>query len=191
MNPPNLQALQRGEPEAWDEAFRWLWPAAFAVAQLKLQPFLPQDVEDVAIQALEALVEKVREVRSVEELRPLVASIAHNLAVSHLREHFAAKRGAGRIEPLRPGEETPSESPVPAILETPLTVLEQRELAERLQETLAALKPPLGDVLSDFYLHQLRYEEIAKRHGIAVGSVGVFLKRGLEAIRRIWGRNRE
>jgi len=28
-----------------DEAFHWLWPSAFAVAQLKLQPFLPGDVE--------------------------------------------------------------------------------------------------------------------------------------------------
>src|SRR5437016_12474593 len=82
MNAPNIQALQRGEAEAWDEAFRWLWPAAFAVAQLKLQPFLPQDVEDVAIESLEALVEKVHEVRSVEELKPLVASIGHHTVVS-------------------------------------------------------------------------------------------------------------
>src|SRR6266404_7993489 len=100
MNAPGLQALQRGEAEAWDEAFQWLWPAAFAVAQLKLQPFLPQDVEDVAIEALEALVEKVREVRSAEELKPLVASIAHHKAVSRLREAYAAKRGSGRTVAL-------------------------------------------------------------------------------------------
>ena len=53
------------------------------------------------------------------------------------------------------------------------------------------LKPPLGEVLSDFYLHGLRYEEIARKHGLAVGSVGVYLKRGLEAIRRIWGHDGE
>ena len=49
---PDLQALQRGDRAAWDIAFAWLWPAAFAVAQLKLQPYLPGDVEDVAIEAL-------------------------------------------------------------------------------------------------------------------------------------------
>jgi hypothetical protein len=68
MNPCDLQALQRGESDAWDEAFRWLWPTAFAVAQLKLQPYLPEDIEDVAIEALEELVEKVRQVKEVEEL---------------------------------------------------------------------------------------------------------------------------
>src|SRR5882672_3018716 len=166
MSAPNLQALQRGEAEAWDEAFQWLWPAAFAVARLKLQPFLPQDVEDVTIEALEALVEKVREVRSVEELKPLVASIAHNLAVSRLREHFAAKRGAGRIEPLGAGEEAATESPLAAIVDTPLRLLEQKELAERLQETLAALKPPLGEILSDFYM--------GARIGVGDGSGCVF-----------------
>ena len=37
----------------------------------------------------------------------------------------------------------------------------------------------------------LRYEEIARKHGLAVGSVGVYLKRGLEAVRGIWGRHGE
>jgi hypothetical protein len=68
MNAPDLPALRQGDTEAWDVAFRWLWPPVFAVAQLKLQPFLPGEVEDVAIESLEQLVEKVRKVKSVEEL---------------------------------------------------------------------------------------------------------------------------
>ena len=100
---PDLQALQRGDRAAWDIAFAWLWPASLAVARLKLQPFLPGDVEDVAIEALEELVEKVREVKATEELKPLVASIAHHRAVSRLRQHFAAKRGQGRTESLDAG----------------------------------------------------------------------------------------
>ncbi|MSU21258.1 MAG: hypothetical protein EXS30_07660 [Pedosphaera sp.] len=75
MNVPNLQALQHGDADAWDEAFRWLWPTAFAVAQLKLQPYLPEDIEDVAIEALEELVEMVRQIKEVEELKPLTASM--------------------------------------------------------------------------------------------------------------------
>ncbi|MEI9961011.1 MAG: hypothetical protein WDM76_07710 [Limisphaerales bacterium] len=73
----------------WDATFRWLWPTVFAVAQLKLQPYFPNEVEDVAIEALEELVEKVRVVKSAEELKPLAASIAHHRAVSLLRERFA------------------------------------------------------------------------------------------------------
>ena len=100
MNLPDLCALKTGDASAWDEAFNWLWPTVFAVAKLKLQPYFPNEVEDVAIESLEQLVEKVREVKSVEELKPLAASIAHHRAVSLLRERFAKKRGEGKTDSL-------------------------------------------------------------------------------------------
>jgi RNA polymerase sigma factor (sigma-70 family) len=189
MNPPDLRTLQAGDADAWDEAFRWLWPTVFAVAQLKLQPYFPNEVEDVAIEALEELVEKVREVKSVEELKPLAASIAHHRAVSLLRERFAKKRGEGKTESLAaPTDNGNNPHDAPAG-DSPLAALEQRELAQRLSQALAELKPPVGEVVSDFFLHGLRYEEIAKKRGVAIGSVGVYLKRGLEAMRRIWGKS--
>jgi RNA polymerase sigma factor (sigma-70 family) len=187
VDPPDLHALQRGDEAAWDAAFHWLWPTAFAVAQLKLQLFLPEEVEDVAIEALEVLVDKAREVNTAEELKPLLAGITHHRAVSLLRERFAKKRGAGKTESLDAPDPDGEAKPEPASRNSPLDALAERELAARLRESLAALKPPQGEILSDFFLHELRYEEIAKKHGIAVGSVGVYLKRGLEAMRRIWG----
>ena len=187
----NLRALQAGDADAWDEAFRWLWPVVFAVAQLKLQPYFPNEAEDVAIESLEEVVPKVREVKTVEELRPLAASIAHHRAVSLLRQRFAKKRGEGRTEPLDAGPDEEGSPHELASCDSPLAELEQSELAQRISRSLAELRPPLGDILSDFFLHGLRYEEIARKHGLAVGSVGVYLKRGLEAIRRIWGRNGE
>lgn len=184
----DLRLLQTGDADAWDEAFRWLWPAVFAVAQLKLQPYFPGEAEDVAIEALEELVEKVRQVKTVVELKPLAASIAHHRAVSLLRERFAKKRGEGKTESLDVPRDGASIAPDPASAHSPLADMEQRELAQRLGQSLAELKPPLGEILSDFFLHGLRYEEIARKRGVAVGSVGVYLKRGLEALRRIWGR---
>lgn len=187
----NLRALQAGDADAWDEVFRWLWPVVHAVAQLKLQPYFPNEAEDVAIESLEELVPKVREVMTLEELRPLAASIAHHRAVSLLRERFARKRGAGKTESLEAVQAGSGADFLDPGADSPLVELEQRELAQRIGQSLAELKPPLGEVLSDFFLHGLRYEEIARKHGLAVGSVGVYLKRGLEAIRRIWGRNGE
>ncbi len=189
MNPPDLRALQSGDADAWNAAFDWLWPTAFAVAQLKLQPFLPDEIEDVAIESLEELVEKVRTVKSVEELRPLAASIAHNRAVSLLRERFAKKRGEGKTESLDAPADDGGSPHDPPSNDSPLADLEQKELAQRLGQSIAELKPPLGEILSDFFLHGLRYEEIAEKRGVAVGSVGVYLKRGLEALRRIWRKN--
>ncbi len=192
MSTPNLVALQRGDAAAWDEAFRWLWPTVFAVSQLKLQPYCPNEVEDVAIEALEELVEKVRVVAAPEELKPLAASIAHHRAVSLLRERFAKKRGQGKTESLdAPADDAGETKHEPLAADSPLANLEQKELAERLGQSLEDLKPPLGGILSDFFLHGLRYEEIAKKRGVALGSVGVYLKRGLEAMRRIWGRREE
>lgn len=172
MNAPDLQLLRAGEPEAWDDAFQWLWPVVFAVARLKLQPFLPGEVEDVAIEALEELVAKADTVKTVEELKPLAASIAHHRAVSLLRERFARKRGEGKTESLESALDESSALFEAPSGETPLEKLEQKELADRLAASLAALKPPLGEVLSDFFLHGLRYEEIAKKRAMAVGSVG-------------------
>jgi RNA polymerase sigma factor (sigma-70 family) len=187
---PDLQALARGDAEAWDAAFRWLWPAAFGAAQLKLQPFLPGDVEDVAIEALEQLVELVPQVKTVEELKPLAASIAHHRAVSRLREHFAAKRGSGQTASLEARAEEGRED-AEAAADSPLASLERKELAGVLRKLLADLKPPQGELLADFFLHGLSYEEMAKKHGLAEGSVGVYLKRGLESVRRAWERRNE
>ena len=183
MDPPELSALQEGDDGAWDQAFDWLWPTAFAVAQLKLQPFFPEDVEDVAIEALEEVVGKVRTLKSGEELKPLVASIAHNRAVSLLRERFARKRGAGMTESLDNPPNGAGE-PVDPPSEAPLLVeLDQNELAGLLRDLQRDLKPEHRALLNDFFLHRLSYEEIARKHGLAMGSVGVYLKRGLEGMR--------
>jgi RNA polymerase sigma-70 factor (ECF subfamily) len=191
MQLPDLQALQRGDAAAWDMAFPWLWPAAFGAAQVTLQPYFPAEVEDVAIESLEALVEKVRELKSVEELKPLVASIAHHRAVSLLRERFAKKRGEGRTgSPDTVQEAAGVDCPDP-MADSPLAALEQKELAERLSQTLSELKPPQVAILTDFFLNGLSYEEIAQKHGIPKNSVGVYLKRGRETLRRIWGRRGE
>ena len=164
-------------------------PTVLAVAHFKLNPFLPDEVEDAAIEALEAIVEKVRSVGSADELKPLAASIAHNLAVSRLRNRFAQKRGAGITESLDAPKDEAGHVNEPASEVSPLDELGQKELAERLKESLARLKPPSGQILEDFFLRGFSYEEIAKKRGVAIGSVGVYLKRGLEAMRHIWGRD--
>jgi DNA-directed RNA polymerase specialized sigma24 family protein len=152
---PDIQALQCGDAAAWDMAFPWLWPAAFGAAQVTLQPYLPAEVEDVAIESLEALVEKVRELKSVEELKPLVASIAHHQAVSLLRERFAKKRGEGRTGSLEAGQGAAVMDCPDPTANSPLASLEEKELAECLSRTLSQLKPPQGAVLKDFFLDGL------------------------------------
>ena len=132
MNPPDLRSLQTGDAEAWNAAFDW--PTAFAVAQLKLQPYFPNEVEDVAIEALEELVEKVREVKAVEELKPLAASIAHHRAVSLLRERFAKKRGEGKTESLDAPTEDGSNPHDPPANGSPLAKLSEPPFGMRVRQ---------------------------------------------------------
>jgi aryl-alcohol dehydrogenase-like predicted oxidoreductase len=73
-----------------------------------------------------------------------------------------------------------------ALVDSPVAALEQKEMAAILRKLLAELKPPQGGLLADFFLHGLSYEEMARKHDVAIGSVGVYLKRGLESIRQTW-----
>ena len=162
MSTADLNALRQGDPDAWDAAFGWLWPTAFAVAQLKLQPYLPEDIEDVAIEALEELVEKVKQIKEVEELKPLTASIAHNLAVSRLRERFAAKRGVAATESLDARQEAIEGDSGPASRDSPLEDLAQTELAGLLGELQTQLRPEQQTILNDFFIRGLRsYDQVA------------------------------
>lgn len=190
MNTPDLKTLQRWDPvtcpNAWDDAFDWLWPTAYAVVKLKIGRYYPEDVEDVAIQALEALVEKVSTLKAIEELKRLTAGIAHNLAVSLLRERFAQKRGSGKIDSLDTNDDEINRHLQVASLGSPLDELHEKDLAKLLTESQEDLKPEIRDVLDDFFISKLTYEGISQKRGIPIGTVGVKLKRGLEAIRQ-WG----
>jgi RNA polymerase sigma factor (sigma-70 family) len=184
MNVPDLAALRAGDKDAWEDAFRWLWPTALAVAKEKLAWARPQDVEDVAIDAMEMLVEKANDVKSVLELKPLLATISYRRAISRLRWHYGPGGGsqtqssdAVESDATRPSEEPSGSSPAEE--------MEQKELGDLLRRLQVDLKPQLREIMNDFFITGLSYIEIAQKHSIAVGSVGVCLKRGLERLRQL------
>src|SRR5476649_2599642 len=95
-----LTALKRGDREAWDEAFRRLYPAAFAAARHPLAALTPTESEDIAIEALTLLLPKVKLVAEFDELRLLVITIASRKAISEKRRQLADKRGGGDLTSL-------------------------------------------------------------------------------------------
>jgi RNA polymerase sigma factor (sigma-70 family) len=143
------------------------------------------------METLEELVEAVLAGKPVEELKVLAATIAHHRAVSLLREWFAKKRGEGKTESLEAVQaESGADCPDP-MADSPLAALQKKELAERLSRTLSELNPPQGPILTDLFLNGLSHKEVARKHGVAIGSVGVYRKRGLETLGRIWSRRDE
>src|SRR5271163_4503853 len=99
-DPELLAALQRGDNEAWDEAFQRLYPSAFAAARHPLASLTPVEAEDVAIEALTLLLPKVKQVAEFDELRLLVITIASRKAISEKRRQLADKRGSGQVASL-------------------------------------------------------------------------------------------
>jgi DNA-directed RNA polymerase specialized sigma24 family protein len=179
-----LAALQRGDEPAWDEAFRRLYPAAFAAARHPLAALTPTEAEDIAIEALTLLLPKVKQVAEFDELRLLVITIAARKAISEKRRQLADKRGGGDLTSLDALQDDDAIRFEPAEqLLTHLTVPDLRELARLLDAALAGLDLRQADLLRDFLMHHLSYKELSEKYRMPVGSIGVGLARSLDKIR--------
>ena len=179
-----LSALQRGEDQAWDEAFRRLYPAAFAAARHPLASLTPAEAEDIAIEALTLLLPKVKSVAEFDELRLLVITIASRKAISEKRRQLADKRGGGDLTSLDAlqDDENIRFEPAEKIL-SHLTAPGLRELGQLLDAALSTLEPRQADLIRDFLIHHLPYKELSEKYKMPVGSIGVSLSRGLDKIR--------
>src|SRR5271170_8325039 len=146
-----LAALKNGDEEAWDEAFRRLYPAAFAAARHPLAALTPSEAEDIAIEALTLLLPKVEQVAEFDELRPLVITIASRKAISEKRRQLADKRGGGGVASLDALQDDESIRFEPAEQVTShLQAGDLRELARLLHAALAGLDPRNAGLLRDF-----------------------------------------
>src|SRR5450432_3248499 len=146
-----LAALQRGDEEAWDEAFRRLYPSAFSAARHPLASLTPSEAEDIAIEALTLLLPKVKQVEAFDELRLLVITIASRKAISEKRRQLADKRGGGQLTSLDAlqDDETIRFEPAEQLAGN-LRGTDLRELSILLDAALSSLEPRHADLLRDF-----------------------------------------
>lgn len=180
---PDLAALRDGDQDAWDDAYRWLWPTALGVVQKKLAWARPQDVEDVVIEAMEILLDKVKDVKDVSGLKRLLITISARRAYSRLRWHYGPG-GGSRTQSSDADESDANKQIEEASGNSPAEELENKELCDLLQRLQVQLKPQSREIMNDFFITELSYIEIAEKHSVAVGSVGVYLKRGLDQLRQ-------
>lgn len=179
-----LKALRKGDDAAWEEAFRRLYPSAFAAARHPLASLTPSESEDIAIEALTLLLPKVKEIRTFEELRPLVITIASRKAISEKRRQLADKRGGGDVTSLDALQDDENIRFEPAEqLAGNLSAPDLRELSRLLDLALSGLEPRQADLLRDFLIHHISYKELAEKYRMPMGSIGVSLSRSLEKVR--------
>lgn len=181
-----LDRLRAGDEAAWKNVFRWLWPAAVAKASIAgMRKCCPDDMEDVASKALSILIRKVKEgdVKQVDDLKALLSRITHDESISWCRGLFAQKRGGGKTESLEAMNEDEKSVSEPAIEDSPMANLEIAEHGELIRKAGKQLKRRDWAILEDYFFSELKHDEIAEKHGIARGSVGVFIKRAMDRIR--------
>lgn len=179
-----LAALRDGDEEAWEEAFRRLYPSAFAAARHPLASLTPSESEDVAIEALTLLLPKVKQIAAFDELRLLVITIASRKAISEKRRQLADKRGGGDLTSLDALQDDENIRFEPAEqLAGHLNPRDLRELSRLLDTALSSLEPRNADLLRDFLVHHVPYKELAEKYKMPVGSIGVNLARSLNKIR--------
>lgn len=182
---PYLQQLAAGNSDTWNDAFRVLYPVAFEAARSRLSDKLPNEIEDVAIESLYELLGRVAELGSEDELKPFLAAISRNKATDRLRRYLADKRGGSRVTSLDVLMESNDCEPAEFSNADFLDQLTLKELQELLTDLSETVKKEYRIVLKDHFFNDLSYKEIAEKRNISVGSVGVFLQRGLALLRRV------
>ena len=180
---PDLEALRRNESPAWDVLFDWLSPVARKSARLQLLGYPEEDVEEVAGDAILGLVEKVQEVQAVEELLPFVVRIAKCLGADRRKREGAKKRGRRLESSLEQLLEQSGDAGIPPSSNRPDQEVQRRERLSSLGQLLQKLKPPIMQLLIGFYILGQSYEELGRQHHLAIGSIGVYLNRGIEKLR--------
>lgn len=177
-----MEQLASGDPEIWNEAFHCLYPVAFEAARTRLGEDF-KECEDVAMETLSEIFEKRTALTSEHDLKPLTAAIARNKATDRLRRHLAEKRGGNKVQSL----EAMIEANAGELHDLPHEELVDHLAIQELRELLAALsaevKKEYRVVLREYFFNQLSYNEISEKHKISVGSVGVYLQRGLASLR--------
>ena len=164
----------------------WRVPLSFPVAFEAARTRLGNDVkecEDVAMETLSELLEKRAQISSEHDLKPLTAAIARNKATDRLRRQLTEKRGGNKVQSLEAMIESNAGEPSCLPHEEFVDHLAIQELQELLSALSDEVKKEYRVVLRDHFFNQLSYNEIAKKHKISVGSVGVYLQRGLVSLR--------
>ncbi|HYV26206.1 MAG TPA: sigma-70 family RNA polymerase sigma factor [Candidatus Eisenbacteria bacterium] len=183
-----LEQLAAGDPETWNEAFSCLYPVAFEAARTRLGESFRGECEDMALETLSEILEKGALVNAEEELKPLAAAIARNKATDLLRRHLAEKRGGNKVQSLEAMMEANAGEPPGLSHDEFLDGLTVQELRRLLMDLSEEVKSEYRVVLRDHYFEELSYNEIAKKRKISVGSVGVYLQRGLASLRNVIAR---
>lgn len=177
-----IEQLKAGDRAAWNRAWEILYAISLSVCCSSAPNLNHQDHEDVAVEAITEVIKYVEKVPSFEECKKLVVTISKNRLLDRFRSIATVKHGAGKVESLDQKEGFDAADPNQ---ERPDVAAMKGERALMLKEGLEQIPGQYRKVVEDFYLKGLKQQEIADKHGLKIGTIGVYLQRGLEALHEI------
>ena len=182
-----LDQLRSGDEQAWEEAFKCLYGKAFNYLKATIVLLKHEDLEEAAQDVVIEIVEKyVAKAESFEELKRLVIAIAKHKVVDLIRKQNAVKRGKKitiRIDDLNlEGDDEKEEKAFKSTGPTPEESTDHAERAYLIKIALEQIPVKYANILQDYYFHGLTHKEIAKKRGLKIGTIGVYITRGMEAL---------
>ncbi len=139
---------------------------------------------------------KVRElnpalVAKPDKLKRFLFTVAKNKALDQLKANGAAIRGGnkvGSIEELDPGKEI-AEGDVEAQgfdvasgEKPPDKALLDKEKRHTLWQAICKMPKRHAQIFLDLHLHRMKHHEVAEKHGLKIGSIGVYNRRAIEML---------
>ena len=176
-----IEQLRANDRTAWNRAFEVLYAISLSVCCSTASTMNRQDHEDVAIEAVTEVIDYVERVGSFEECKRLVVTISKNRLLDRFRSKATVKHGAGQVDSL---EQQEGFEAVDHNQRQPDALVLAGENAMILKRALLGVPEQYRLVVEEFYLRGLTQQQIADRLGLKIGSIGVYLDRGLKALKQ-------
>ena len=178
----DFEQLKNGDRIAWNRAWEILYDISLSVCYSTASTLNHQDHEDVAAESITEVIGYIEKVGSFEECKKLVVKISKNRLLDRFRHDSAVKRDGSLTDSL---EDKEGFDPKDESQELPDVLVARAEQALLVVLALKQIPEQYRKVVEDFYLKGLKQQEIADKHGLAIGSIGNYLQRGLEALHEI------
>ena len=174
---PDLEALKAMDDSAWTDAFCYLSPVAQWAAQKQCPTLSFTEIEEVILGAITKLARQIENVTSVVHLRALLTVIAKRTAIDALRKIKPATSLNQLIEEKGPEAE-------PADL---VDASQECDNLERIDAALNGPSSPLDSLekglITDHFIHSLKYRELAAQHKLPLGTVAAKIWHAIRKIR--------
>jgi RNA polymerase sigma-70 factor (ECF subfamily) len=137
-----------------------------------------EDIEDIVQDVFMSTYQNIQSFDTSQKFSPWVYRIAHNAYVNALKKHSRNPLVLVDFDTLL--SHPVYEDPAPRERES-------KEIKQMIDKGLESLPPKYREVLILYYLEEMPYKEIADVLEVPVGTIGIRIKRGKEALKKLYG----